>query len=386
MMIQCTKALLEKLGIKGDELVTPEGHEHFPNSFMAWHANFVSINRRKAIILMNNETRYPVVIYRPVKKDFSNARGLILEAITEVLRIEGVSQTIINAYIHKAGEISFSKTANRSMVAKLNNTVREIEFMSEYLNEDTKIQKYISLLAGRQIQKINDSDEYGYPVEKMLNCLGAVYELDNDKCIPVLDHERYQLKIQIDLGSHDVWRRVTVPSTFSFRHLHNIIQTVFDWQNYHLHEFTVDMEGNKPIKIIMDDHPETLEFLDHGEFDILQERFVSLEEIFSKHNKVIYEYDFGDSWYHHITLEKTERSHDFRATYLDGNGERPPEDVGGLFGYEEYLEVIVNENDPRNKEMMIWAESQKERKLNSEQINNRLTRVFHKYYYSPHFI
>lgn len=65
MLIQCTKAMLDKIGIKGCELASPEGNEEFPNSFMAWHANFVSIDRRKAIILMNNETRYSVVIYRP---------------------------------------------------------------------------------------------------------------------------------------------------------------------------------------------------------------------------------------------------------------------------------------------------------------------------------
>lgn len=74
MLVQCTKNLLDKIGVKGSELVSPEDHEQFPNSFMSWHVNFVSINGRKAIILMNNETRYPIVIYRPTKKEFSNIR------------------------------------------------------------------------------------------------------------------------------------------------------------------------------------------------------------------------------------------------------------------------------------------------------------------------
>lgn len=66
MLIQCTKSLLDKMGIKESDLVSKGDHDHFPDSFFAWHANFVSINRRKAIILMNNEIRYPIVIYRPV--------------------------------------------------------------------------------------------------------------------------------------------------------------------------------------------------------------------------------------------------------------------------------------------------------------------------------
>ena len=65
ILIQCTKALLDKLGINKNELISQEGYEKFPDSLMAWHANLVNIDRRKAIILMNNETRYSVVIYRP---------------------------------------------------------------------------------------------------------------------------------------------------------------------------------------------------------------------------------------------------------------------------------------------------------------------------------
>ncbi|WP_407637449.1 DUF6933 domain-containing protein [Calidifontibacillus oryziterrae] len=60
MLIQCTKTLLDKLGIKDSELTSSEGYGEFPKSFFAWHANFVSIDRRKASILMNNETRYPI--------------------------------------------------------------------------------------------------------------------------------------------------------------------------------------------------------------------------------------------------------------------------------------------------------------------------------------
>jgi hypothetical protein len=373
MLIQCTKALLDKIGIKESELASPEGHDHFPDRFMAWNANFVSINRRKAIILMNNETRFPIVIYRPAKKDFSNIKDLIREAISEALRIEGVRKEIIEAYFKKAGKISFSKTADRSMTAKLNHTVRKIESLEEFLDKEEKVQRYISLVAGRWIQQSGEN-EWFYPVEKMLECLGRVIGLNENPAAVdhVLDIDLYQLKIQINLEGHDIWRRVLVPSTYSFRHLHNIIQTVFDWQNCHLHEFTVERAENKPIKIVMDDDPETMEYLDPEQSDIRQERFVALEEIFPKYAEVIYEYDFGDSWEHVITLEKTVKSHEFQAAFLEGKGERPPEDVGGEPGFEEYIRIMANENDPEFGDTKEWAESQKERKLTPEQINQRL--------------
>lgn len=360
MLIQCTKAFLDKIGIKVSELASPDGHEQFPNSFMAWHANFVSIERRKAIILMNNETRYSVVIFRPSKKDFSKIKDLIYEAITVALSMEGVRNEVIEAYMAKAGEISFSKTASKSMVAKMNNAVREIEFMREYLDENTRIQRYISIVAGRMIQKSRENEAF-YPFKKMLECLGIVYGFDeNSAAEDLLDIDLYQLKIQINLEGHDIWRRVFVPSTYSFRHLHHIIQTVFDWQNYHLHEFVVKRAESKPIKIVMDDDPETMEYVNFDDFDIRQERFVALEDIFPKFGEAIYEYDFGDSWEHTITLERVVKSKAFQATYLEGNGERPPEDVGGAWGFEEYMRIVANEKHPRHNEMRVWAENQKE--------------------------
>ena len=375
MFIQCTKALLDKMEIKKSEFVSPEGYDTFPDSVMAWHAHFVTVDRRKAIVLMNNETRYSVVIYRPKKQDFAKIKNLIFEAIAEAFRMEGVRKEVIDVYMAKAGEISFSKTANRSLVAKMNNVVRDIGFFQEYLDEETRIQRYISMVTGRLIQLSGTEDPF-FPYEKMLECLAAVYGIDENETVEeILDIDLYQLRIQIDLEGHDIWRRVLVPSTYSFRHLHRIIQIVFDWQNYHLHDFNVERGEDKPLKIVMNNDPEMVEYLDFDKIDIKQEQFVLLEDVFPKFGKVVYEYDFGDSWQHTITFEKVVKSKTLQATYLDGNGERPPEDVGGAGGFEEYLSMMADEKHPRHKEIKAWAESQKERKLSREKINQRLKRV-----------
>lgn len=384
MLIQCTKALLDKLGLKNENLVSSLGHEDFPNSLFAWHANFVSIGRKKAIVLMNNESRYSVVIYRPGKKDFSNIKELICSAIREALRMEGVHKEVIETYMEKAGEITFSKTANRSLVAKMNNAVREIEFYQEYLNENTRIQRYISMRTGRLIQ-LDGPNAGFYPIEKMIDSLNKL--VDGHGNIPtenILDIDLYQLKIRIELEHHDIWRRILVPSTYSFRHLHHIIQTVFDWQNYHLHEFFVDRVGAKTINIVMNDDPETVEFMDADEFDVRQERFVELQDIFSQYHKVKYVYDFGDSWEHLIEFEGEVNSNVFLPTYVNGNGERPPEDVGGAWGYEEFLKVMSNKDDPNYESMSAWAEEQKERKFSKEKMNERLKRVISSYGFSAY--
>lgn len=380
MLIQCTKALLDKINIDKTKLVAAEGHEQFPESFTAWHANLININRRKAIVLMNNETRYSVVIYRPTPKDFTRIDKLIKEAIIVALRMEGVAESVIDKYMVKAGEISFSKTANRSMVAKMNNAINETGFMTRYLDENSKTQRFISIITGRFIQG-SPSTEGFYPIDRMKECLYIYCNYENKDPRDILDIDLYQLKIQIEMEGFDIWRRVLIPSTYSFRHLHNVIQTVFDWQNYHLHQFEAKKEGAKTKQIIMDDDPETLEWLDFDQYDILQERFVALYEILPVFGEVTYQYDFGDNWEHTITLEKVVKSNEFKATFLEGSGERPPEDVGGSWGYQEYMRIMSDESDPEYEDMKTWSNNQKEKKLSPKDMQFRLNRAISGYEY-----
>ena len=136
----------------------------------------------------------------------------------------------------------------------------------------------------------------------------------------------------------------------------------------------------------MDDDPETLECFESGSYDILQERFTALKDILPDHDQVIYEYDFGDSWRHSIVLEKTVRSNAFEATYLDGIGERPPEDVGGPCGYIEFMRIMANRRHPEHKRMKAWAEAQSEREHSPEQLNHRLRHSMNTREYSPSWI
>jgi hypothetical protein len=380
MIIQCTKALLDKLKINKNNLKTLEGQISSDNLW-AWHANLVNIDRRKAIILMNNKTRYSVVIYRPKPKDYARMKDLIQEAITAALRVEGVGEDVITSYFTAGGEIEFSKTADRSTVAKLNRAVKDVEFMQGYLDESSLIQRYISIITGRLIQSPPTGKGF-YPVKQMLRCLS----LHCNNCEDVLDVELYQMKIHLKLEEWDIWRRVLVPSTYSFRHLHNIIQIVFDWHNYHLHEFYAYKQGAKTKHILMDDDPETLQWIDFDARDVGQERFIALKDIFPVYDNVEYVYDFGDGWQHTITVEKAIRSNEFKAIYLDGNGERPPEDVGGAGGYQEYKDIMADEKHPEHESMKAWAQTQKERELSPEQINKELRQSIsgYTYHYWPH--
>ena len=77
------------------------------------------------------------------------------------------------------------------------------------------------------------------------------------------------------------------------------------------------------------------------------------------------------------------RSNAFEATYLDGRGGRPPEDVGGAGGYARYLRIMADDSDPEHESMKTWAEGQAEREQSPEEISHRLERSTSEYGYLP---
>src|SRR5699024_2223252 len=290
MLIQCTAALIKELGKKPKELVSAEVGQQFPDYFMAWHANIIRMNRRKTIVLMNNATRYPIVLYGLRKADFARIEELIVEAIIEVMQLEGIDQSIIDLYVEQMGDIQYSKTENRTMTSWLNNTIREVGLMGDYLNTESTTQKYLSIPTSRLLQKFFDED-YEYPFVKMHENLHRLYEEIHQESLSeseVIKVPIYELDIQLEMAGHEIWRRVQVPATFSFRHLHFVIQTVFDWHNSHLHEFTIHREKTKHLAILMDDDPETLYYVDTDRFEVCNGRFTSLSEIFSQNDTLSY--------------------------------------------------------------------------------------------------
>lgn len=376
MIIQCTHALLKELDIRPKDIEAHDTFEKEPDNLMFWHANVIRMNRKKAVILMNNVTRYPILLYGMKKNDFKKFNELVLQAIEEAFTLEGVRKELIKLYLERGKKFSFTKTANRKMTAWLNNTVREAGFMGKHIDEMSIIQPYHSFFTSKLLQNFVEKDDKDYPNERMTEALQRLYEsVRSDAQYLPLDVEYYVLKIELLLDKYKIWRKVSVPSSISFKQLHFVIQTVFDWQNYHLHDFTITRERGKPLIIIPDHHPEYMEYIDEDKFSVMIGHFTRLNQVFPTASEIVYEYDFGDSWDHFITIEKIERKNELEMKFIGGNGERPPEDVGGELGFERYIEAISDKAHPEHQFFKTWAKEQTERKQTPVQIERRLRTV-----------
>ncbi len=156
-----------------------------------------------------------------------------------------------------------------------------------------------------------------------------------------------QMKISL-LGIEPlIWRRIQVPDDMSLGRLHDIIQVAMGWRDGHLHAFHI---GDRHYGI-----PDR-EFSDPN-FKIYQEKNVKISSILEKGFRSFkYEYDFGDGWEHEVLVEEFPEF-DPQLTYpryIDGARRCPPEDVGGIGGYFDFLEAVMNPRHPEHKEMRAW--------------------------------
>jgi hypothetical protein len=162
------------------------------------------------------------------------------------------------------------------------------------------------------------------------------------------DQRVYQLKITLRGVRPPVWRRFLVSDATTLHQLHWIIQTAMGWTNSHLHQFIFGGEY----------YSEPIFELDGWGLEIKNEKGVRLRALgLEPKRKFAYEYDFGDSWEHEISVEKA-LAPEAGARYpqcVAGKRACPPEDCGGVWGYAHFLEVINDPSDPEHEEMLEWA-------------------------------
>lgn len=71
---------------------------------------------------------------------------------------------------------------------------------------------------------------------------------------------------------------------------------------------------------------------------------------------MLYTYDMEDNWEHEIQLLRVNEEHDKESPYLlEASGQTPPEDVGGVGGFVNFREIVLNPSHPEYVETKEWA-------------------------------
>jgi len=350
MQIGMTKKLSDYTGIKlapADASVDP---------LFSWSANLLTIRRKKTIVCMNDASRFAFILHGVKAADVKRLNQLMWDGIRSCMAQEAIDPEIVERYLLEgsdsaAPELSYTKTSNRKAVAALNRICSYVENMAaRYPDEFPSDSQSVAL------------NRIGFPIEKTtwgIPCdlfAGMLRERYGE---PVVRSDAAELIVTLDLGVRDAVRRLLVPMCYTFAELHQIIQAVYRWQDYHMHEFVLEEDGEGfPT--------ETLVCLDDGEGEETEHRRldtdVRLSEVFDEEMVregviITYRYDFGDGWEHYIQCEQIVK--DYNRNYAQCTsmeGDAPPEDVGGPGGFQNLLEALEDETHSEHAEMKAWAD------------------------------
>lgn len=174
--------------------------------------------------------------------------------------------------------------------------------------------------------------------------------------------QTFQLKITLEGISPKIWRRFLVKYNITFQKLHDIVQTVMGWGNYHLYAFYVGKE-----KIGLPDP--------NFDNEQLNAKKIKIKDKLSVKLKFGYVYDFGDNWEHMLTVEKIlDDKGTLVPVCLGGERASPPEDCGSIPGYYELMRIKKNKKHPEYKERIVeWlGEDFDFEKFNLNEVNKEL--------------
>lgn len=155
----------------------------------------------------------------------------------------------------------------------------------------------------------------------------------------------YQLKATLLGTNPPIWRRIAVSGRISLGHLHGILLHAMGWDGGHMHLFHVGKTDYGEM------HPD----LDHVE-NQWKVRLCDVAPAAKK--RFVWEYDMGDTWLHEIIVEKIDPAGPplkGAALCLDGARACPPEDCGGVYGYEDLLKAIRDPKHESHEEMLEWV-------------------------------
>ena len=357
MNIGCTGKLLDELKLKPSTRLVE-------NPLFSWHAEFLLLNHRKAVLLVNDLTHYCVLLLGVNAQDLSNLDQLAVSAIEKSFLAEGIAPEIIEQYLQALGEANFTSISDHPTVEVMGRFVKEAK---SYRDEEFDLEQIAQVEFNQQVGNwdVNDIDgDYECPQETLHRELAKLANVESPVSV-----RAFQFSINLALNEQEVWRKVIIPGNITFRRLHAVIQTVFSWQDIHPHRFTIFKNGQPVARIV----PSQEHMKKETELPVALDRRTMLGDYLPEHTQIKYIYDFDDRWEHYLQIEKTIEAYPYNyPTCIDAKGDGPPEDVGGAVGYNAFLQVLNDPEHPEHEETVSWGKKQDYKEFNMMWVNHSL--------------
>jgi hypothetical protein len=197
--------------------------------------------------------------------------------------------------------------------------------------------------------------------------------------LPRGQREVFQVKIVLEGSKPPIWRRVLIPANLRLPDLHGVIQLAMGWNDAHLYHFMVGLRSDG-LRFYGDPDPLDIDLMQQAEGRFINDLNVPIDHLLvNRKDWIRYEYDFGDGWIHRLTLEEIHVQPLKLARLprcLAGKRACPPEDSGGVPGYEQALVIMADPAHPEHQELLSWIGPFDPNHLDLEAVNADLVESF----------
>lgn len=124
----------------------PESQNKVPDadrSFYSWHANYFTLNRKKILVLVNDQSFSPIVLADINAKNKKDLDAMIKAGIEEVFSYSDIPPVQIKKYFLKAGRIEIASKHNRSIISINNHLIQHTRFFAEDIHFQTNLQPMV---------------------------------------------------------------------------------------------------------------------------------------------------------------------------------------------------------------------------------------------------
>ena len=161
--------------------------------------------------------------------------------------------------------------------------------------------------------------------------------------------EVLRLKVTLLGSKPPVWREVEVASSMTLATLHDVLQLLMGWEDYHLWSFEL---GDRRFEF---PDPGGMSFAESAPEHPARTTLGTL--LTRKGQKLDYNYDFGDDWWVEISVVGT-GSPAPKVRYprcVAGKRAGPPEDCGGLGGFAQLRAAHKHPTTEDARDFLEWA-------------------------------
>lgn len=335
-----------------------------------WRLHKISIYFDHDILFVNPSMRYPFIMCSQEENQETESIDLvkIKEAMKLILLEEGINQAVIHEYLKHVGKECFDFGTQDERTVHLEIFSERLYFYKFWTS--SKIKKIV--LASKnefpeeQSERKSTEDQFLIQLSR--------WWMEKGNCTNnMIIQENYELKISIEDGIGETYRRIIVPSNYTFSELSRIIIKIFGWSGSQ-HRFLIRKKNHSNIRtsnyygieieaILLDGFDMLAEDYLHSLYDdhMVPHAFdteVSLKDIFRRNRDSVHEqepdliFSYGSErlWVPCFYLHRIEFIHvvisneKLPPMVLESSGLRPPEVLHGSLEYYKSHKFLCDES------------------------------------------